>query len=563
MEYVLGMDIGTGSVKAVAVNLLGQSLEVFQQHYGFNVPQPGYHEQDGEEIWQAFVFCFKGIIAKMGRQPLAVSLSSAMHSLIAVNENGEPLAPMITWADSRSSEIAKRLRASEEGIAIYVETGTPLHAMSPLCKIIWIKTYNEELFSKTHKFISIKEYIWYKLFNEFVVDHSIASCTGLFNLLKLDWHVNSLDLAGITAQQLSKAVPVEYTKTFNRIEGDTASNFLETGIPFIIGANDGCSANLGCIANKAGLAAMTIGTSGALRIASRRPLPNKESMTFSYILDKDTFICGGPINNGGIALQWLLKNNISAELSKADYTNLFQQISTIDAGSNGLTFLPYLTGERAPIWDSESCGVFFGVKLQHSQAHFSRAVVEGVCYAMRDVLEAVEQNSEPIDQVIISGGFAKSDPALDHADLQFGLMTVSAGSNGKDEDIALDPYPGITLLAYFTRPQSQGEVRIQSADPDAPLSVNMRHLSAEIDQKTFVAAFHWLRRMAAQPALKDWVIDEIYPAGLVKTDDDILANAMTLGGTCFHSAGTARMGADPRSVVDPQLRVRGVQGLPM
>jgi choline dehydrogenase-like flavoprotein len=159
------------------------------------------------------------------------------------------------------------------------------------------------------------------------------------------------------------------------------------------------------------------------------------------------------------------------------------------------------------------------------------------------------------------GGFAKSDPSIDHADLQFGLMTVSAGSNGKNEDIALDPYPGITLLAYFTRPQSQGEVRIQSADPDAPLSVNMRHLSAEIDRKTFVAAFHWLRRMAAQPALKGWVVDEIYPADLVKTDDDILANAMTLGGTCFHSAGTARMGADPRSVVDPQLRVRGVQGL--
>jgi choline dehydrogenase-like flavoprotein len=159
------------------------------------------------------------------------------------------------------------------------------------------------------------------------------------------------------------------------------------------------------------------------------------------------------------------------------------------------------------------------------------------------------------------GGFAKSDPALAHADLQFGLMTVSAGSNGKDQDIALDPYPGITLLAYFTRPESQGEVRIQSADPDAPLTVNMRHLTAEIDRKTFVAAFHWLRRLAAQPALKDWVIDEIYPADLVRTDDDILANAMTLGGTCFHSAGTARMGADPGSVVDPRLKVRGVDGL--
>lgn len=157
------------------------------------------------------------------------------------------------------------------------------------------------------------------------------------------------------------------------------------------------------------------------------------------------------------------------------------------------------------------------------------------------------------------GGFVKSDPALDHADLQFGLMTVSAGD--RDGAVKLDPYPGITLLAYFTRPQSQGEVRIQSADPDAPLSVNMNHLSAQIDRDRFVAAFHWLRKLAAQPALNDWVVDEIYPADLIRSDDDILVNAMRLGGTCFHSAGTARMGVDDDAVVDPRLRVRGVDGL--
>lgn len=159
------------------------------------------------------------------------------------------------------------------------------------------------------------------------------------------------------------------------------------------------------------------------------------------------------------------------------------------------------------------------------------------------------------------GGFAKSEPGLDHADLQFGLMSLSASSTGKNEAIALDTYPGITFVTYFTRPESQGEVRLRSADPDAPPLVDVNHLSAEIDRRKFIAAFRWNRRLAQQPALAAWVVDETFPAHRVRTDEEILAMAMELGGSCFHTAGTARMGADPASVVDPRLRVRGVQGL--
>ena len=159
------------------------------------------------------------------------------------------------------------------------------------------------------------------------------------------------------------------------------------------------------------------------------------------------------------------------------------------------------------------------------------------------------------------GGFAKSDPALDHADLQFGLMSVSASSSGKDGDIALDPWPGITFVTYFTRPESQGEVRLTSADPDAAPYINVNHLSAEIDRQRFIGAFRWNRRLAQQAALKGWVVEEPMPSRAIESDEDILANAMSLGGSCFHTAGTARMGNDERAVVDPQLRVRGVTGL--
>jgi gluconokinase len=403
MEYVLGIDIGTGSVKAVAVNLKGKPFDESSQYYSFNSPKPGYHEQDPEQIWTAFTASINSIIKKIGAEPLAISLSSAMHSLIAVDDHCRPLAPMITWADNRSAGIATQLRATEQGLNIYKATGTPLHAMSPLCKLIWLRENDAALFKRAHKFISIKEFAWHKLFGEFEIDHSIASSTGLFDIQQLCWFDDALKMAGIHASKLSRPVAPDHHRV------DSSLSFLPKDMPFVIGASDGCLANLGSIANKPGIAAMTIGTSGAIRVASSKPLPNVTAMTFSYILDKETFICGGPINNGGVALQWWLKNIAGPAPTEKDYQQLFEQIKDVPAGSNGLVFLPYLTGERAPIWDSESCGTFFGVKLQHTQANFSRAVLEGICYAMKDVLDAVQQNAEPITQINVSGGFTRSE----------------------------------------------------------------------------------------------------------------------------------------------------------
>ncbi|TAL03735.1 MAG: oxidoreductase [Rhodospirillaceae bacterium] len=159
------------------------------------------------------------------------------------------------------------------------------------------------------------------------------------------------------------------------------------------------------------------------------------------------------------------------------------------------------------------------------------------------------------------GGFAKSDDGLEHADLQFGLMSLSAGFDDVKGQVALDPFPGITFVTYFTRPESQGEVRIQSADPDTLPIINANHLSVELDRRKFVAAFRWNRRLGQQPALRDWVVKETGLAAGLNTDEEILTNAMAVSGTCFHTAGTARMGVDDRAVVDPRLRVRGVHGL--
>lgn len=394
MKYILGIDIGTGSTKAVALNLNYEPIDSVQHHYPSFSTLPGYNEQDPILIWEAFKRCISEMKERMGAAPEGIGLSAAMHSLISVDERGNALAPMITWADSRSSEIAKRIFESRAGMELYHQTGTPIHAMSPLCKLIWWREHEPELFQRSHKFISIKEYIWYRLFKEFKIDHSIASCTGLFDWKALAWSKAALMLTGIREAQLSEPVSTSYHKKD------------EEGITFVIGASDGCLANLGTDANEKGKAALTIGTSGAVRISSPKPIFNAEAMTFSYLLDEQTFICGGPVNNGGIALQWLLKNVLGKkELSSADYSELFDEIKTTMVGSKGLIFLPYLSGERAPIWDSESCGTFFGLKLQHDQSHLSRAVLEGICYALNEVLIALESPTAEILQLQVSGGF--------------------------------------------------------------------------------------------------------------------------------------------------------------
>jgi choline dehydrogenase-like flavoprotein len=157
------------------------------------------------------------------------------------------------------------------------------------------------------------------------------------------------------------------------------------------------------------------------------------------------------------------------------------------------------------------------------------------------------------------GGFVKTRPGLDHADAQIGVGLYSM--HASDKGVEIEKTPGLTILGYFTRPESQGEIRIQSADPDQPPAIDANHFSADIDRVSAISLFRWLRRLGQQKLLADWIVQETGPGRSIETDEDILNNAISLGGTSFHVSGTARMGADDGAVLDPQLRVRGVAGL--
>jgi gluconokinase len=408
--YVIGIDIGTGSTKAIALEDTGKVLITSHVSYPTFNELPGVSEQDPEVIWQAFVTCITRITTGLPTAPAAVSISSAMHSLICADDQGTALSRMITWADNRSSEVASRLKNSSHGKTLYEETGTPIHAMSPLSKILWLKEDNQALFRSTKKFISIKEYVWFKLFKTFEVDYSIASATGLFNIASCTWHDDALKIAGITTEHLS--VPVNTNWLRESISPEISELLkIKGSIKFIIGGSDGCLANVGSFATDPGIAALTIGTSGAVRVAGKSPVLNFSYMPFNYRLDEKTFISGGPINNGGFALRWYAESLLKMKLTNQyQYSKLLTALEIISPGCNGLIFLPYLLGERAPIWNSESCGTFFGITAQHTQQHFTKAVIEGITFSLYQIAKTLEDGGLEIKEVHVSGGFVRSAP---------------------------------------------------------------------------------------------------------------------------------------------------------
>jgi len=409
MKYIIGIDIGTTHTKSVMITTDGKVIYECKTGYPTQQPQPGYSEQDPAGIFSAVTQVIKETIAQVSAQQdiLCISISAAMHSLMVVDENGNALTPIVTWADTRANQYAKKLRDTDLGSTIYRKSGTPIHPMSPLCKIAWICDNQPAIFSRAHKFISAKEYVLFKLLGKYVVDYSIASATGLFDSGRLQWSKEALHYCGITEAQLS--MPVSPFSRFS-ITAENVRHELEltAEIPITIGGGDGGLANVGSGALLPGEAAVTIGTSGAVRIISDHSLALKGTQLFSYLLDEKTFFCGGAINNGGNVLKWL-EGIVGLETSgENDINALLQKAEGVAAGSEGLVFLPYIHGERAPIWDAAARGVFIGITASHKREHFIRAVLEGICFSLLQVIESIERNELPLTLLYANGGFIES-----------------------------------------------------------------------------------------------------------------------------------------------------------
>ncbi|OKL39729.1 gluconokinase [Pontibacter flavimaris] len=416
-SIVIGVDIGTTSTKSVAFGMGGEALFQHSEEYPIISREPGQAEQDPELVLQAVLHTLSAVakwLGEQGHEVAGVSFSGAMHSLLLVDASGKLLSNSYTWADSRSHKYADEIKNSTVGHKIYLQTGTPVHPMSPLVKLCWLRQEQPELFGQAAKFIGIKEFVLHRLFGEYKVDYSVASAMGLFHIFKFGWHEDALQVAGVAPGQLPEPVPPTYT--FRGLQpADAALLHLNPDTPFVIGASDGCLANLASHAVRPGEAVVTIGTSGAVRMMANQPATDLQERVFSYILDKDHFVLGGAVNNGGVALRWFrdtfyASETLEANLKEQDIYELLNEVAeSIKPGAEGLLFLPYLLGERAPIWDGSARACFIGAGYNHKRAHFLRAVMEGVIYSVNSVVQALEQTVGPVSSIYANGGFCFSE----------------------------------------------------------------------------------------------------------------------------------------------------------
>lgn len=404
---VLGIDIGTSSCKCLVVTHEGTILGTERVPYGIRSPHIGWSEEDPNTVFSATLEAVRKAVAKSGVHPAqirALGFSGSLHSILAVDKEGAPLTPALIWADTRSQKCISRVLEQYDARAIYERTGCPVHPLYPAYKILWLRDHVPGLAERASKFLSLKEYILSRLLKRYVVDRSVASGTALFNIHTLDWDPDMLHLAGITPENLSTHVAP--TTVFEGIETRYAEAMgILPDIPVVIGAGDGLLSHLGTGCAEPGQASCMIGTSGALRIFSPTPYIDVHQRTWCYLFTDSIWAVGGAINDAGLAYQWF------RGLLYPDTTNnnqVEEETEEAGPGAEGLLFFPFLTGERSPGWNPDARGLLFGLSYHHGRHHILRAVLEGVAFAMRTVLEALQEVGGPITEIRSSGGFLNS-----------------------------------------------------------------------------------------------------------------------------------------------------------
>src|SRR5688572_20704761 len=410
MECIITIELGTNAVRIYAFDLNGNSIGSLKGYCPTFHSEPDYSEQDPDQIFITMLNVLKNlledIIHPKRYKVLCICFCSAMHSVLAVDRKGTPLGNVITWADNRANWEAAELKNSTLGKKIYTATGTPLHPMSPLTKIAWIKNNENEKFRQVNKFLSLKTYILQQLTGEYMIDYSIASATGLLNIHKIAWEPDSLKFAGITSEMLPELVPV-FTQAGKLKKAYQVSLGLSSDTKILVGSSDGCMAILGDGVNGNGMATITVEDSGAFRVMGDKVLQDEKQRIFNYLLTENHYVSGGPTNSGGVIFEWFtrqfgdFKNPFDLENSMIELINEGMKISP---GSDGLIFLPYLLGERAPIWNANARGVFFGINIKHEKAHFVRAAIEGIIYELYSIGKTLEEHRN-IQSLSINGSF--------------------------------------------------------------------------------------------------------------------------------------------------------------
>jgi xylulokinase len=403
MTIYLSIDIGSASAKATLYRPDGKLAASQSVNYTIQYPHPGWAEQDPDGWWEATRQCCHQILNDLGGEKISVvSVSGQTPGCVPIDHQGKPLRPAILWMDRRAVPQVEQLRTRLGNDLSVKISGNTLDSYFGGLKWAWFRQNEPQLYDKTWKLLQANNYINYRLTGEISIDPSQAGlCSPCFNLKGRHWEPSICDLMDLDLEKLPPIFPSQ--ETIGQVTtAASVETGLPVGIPVVCGGGDFACACLGAGVVQSGSAAMMLGTSGNLLI----PAPLKtDSRLLNTIHVTGENLSFGAVMAGG-AVSWF---KTMLGIDQPDLFSLLDaEASQTPPGADGLIFLPYLIGERTPIWDAYARGVFFGLSTSHTRGHLYRAVLEGVAYAFRQMMEILSDTDASIREIVAINGGARS-----------------------------------------------------------------------------------------------------------------------------------------------------------
>ncbi|MEO6919616.1 MAG: FGGY-family carbohydrate kinase [Collimonas sp.] len=425
MKYVIGVDIGTQSTKALLVDANGRIIAQHSRSYQVDTPKPLWAEQ-----WPAVWFdAVRACIARCVQQAAALDFAAqdvaavCVSSLyggsgIAVDTDMQPLHPCLIWMDRRAGEEVAWINANLDVDRLRTLSGNGIDSYYGYTKMLWIKRQRPEVWAKTRYFLPPNSYVNYLLTGEIAVDHSSAgNIGGVYDIAARRWCPETLEMLGIPPAMMPPRL-LQSSEVVGGLLAEWGQEFgLSPGTAVIAGGVDAAVATLAAGAVKEGNHVAMIGTSMCWGYLNQQCDPGHGLISMPHVFNglQDNYIFGGAIT-AGASVSWFREQFCQAEIAEAGcqqidpHQLLEKRAADIAAGCDGVLFLPYLMGERSPVWDAAASGAFVGLSLYHSRAHLYRAVLEGVSFALKHNMDAGAKGARFLDgRLVVVGGASHSD----------------------------------------------------------------------------------------------------------------------------------------------------------
>ena len=424
----LGLDVGTSGVKAVLVSPSGDVRASATTPLKLSTPRPGWAEQDPIDWWEASIASIRAVRSQAAGATVAgVGISGQMHSSVFLDRSGEVVRPALLWCDGRTTEECREIErrvGGEERLRDLVSN--PALEGFTLPKVLWLRNNEPEAFRLVATVMLAKDYIRYRLTGELATEPSDASATLMYDTARQRWSREILDAMELNGSLLP---PVGgSSQVLGRVsDAGAAACGLPAGTPVVGGGADNACGAAGVGVVAPGEAVASWGTSGTLLAPMSEPRvdPGLRAHTFCHVVPSTWYLMGVVLSAGG-AFAWY-RDQLARELAGDSDANrkLDDEAASVARGAEGVTFLPYLQGERTPHRNASARGAFLGLSLAHTRAHLTRAVIEGVCFALRDSLEILRSLGFTLSEVLFTGGGAHSPLVRRLAAEVFGLPVAT------------------------------------------------------------------------------------------------------------------------------------------